>query len=147
MNLQSYQLAVHKPTRTEESDDEPEKEYAFFSYIKKIVDAVKVDVAQFFGDETHQAIPLGLNVRTPFKQLSSDIVHEILVKLGTLLKVEIASRKVKTVSQRVVNTAISAFIILSNLEPVRETVIAELDNQYEEYKVKREDQSNNKQKV
>jgi len=130
-----------------QDDEQTEKKYPFSSYINKIVDVVKLELSGFVPTEGATASPFSLNIRTPFKQLCSEVVTEVLIKLGNLLKVEIQSRNVKTVNQRVVLTAISAFIILSNLDPIRDAVITELDTQYDEYKVKREEFKSSKENV
>jgi hypothetical protein len=149
-NLRSYQQALHAALQVDaeaaeatESDsseggDIEEKEQgsqqasqscgarrpvSFINYINRIVDAVKYDLDQASG-----VAPYSLHVKTAFKQLCCEVIQELLVKTGKLMKSEVESRVVKTVNGRIVHSAITSFLVHANLEEL------DFSSKYEEYK-------------
>ncbi len=157
LNLESYHKIKHEDAFSEEESEgdvkteEPveseqvDRKYQFKYYVTELCRTVKLELAKKDKpDDISKSVYYNISVSKVFKNFCSSVIVDLIRMFGEVLKVEVATRNVKTVNYTIIQTLIHVIHIMYGLNVHLDETVKFIQERYclyqkyvEERKVKR----------
>ncbi len=151
LNLESYHKAIHENSisedeveseadadveadvKLEESSDNDQinRKYQFKYYVAELCRTVKMELARKDNpDDFSKSVYYNVSVSKVFKNFCSSIIVDLIRMFGEVLKVEVATRNVKTVNYTIIQTLVHVAHIMYGLGPHLDETVKFIQQRY-----------------
>lgn len=135
-NLTSYKKhLVAKPAEDATEEENTDKKVQFKHYVNELCRTVRMELTRSDNSvaEHSASIYNHISVSKEFKDFCSEIIIDLIMMFGEVLKAEIATRKVKTINYTVIKTLINVTHILLGLESHMDDTIGFIQRGYKNH--------------